>query len=307
MTSGLNSLDGAQLQRRALQELERQWLDSWGAASAAQPDAGSASLDQEASGTATTPFTAGDAAAESTHSAAQSGVVTSSARNTGSSKDARAGTRSADRHTASREEARPASASGDDRAGIAAAAFNASEVNSATSFDTQHAQSMNSVGATPDTAALAATQRALAPSMVALPPAIAALPPGLALAAGAALLTGRAESDTDSAPAARPRLPQASEGHVGPQRLTLRELAPDLVQATLRDTQLDLAASQLAAQGLARALMEAGYAQVKVVVNGQHSRGEDAEPGDARPSAATAAAPNAPFSETASKDHAHGN
>ena len=53
--------------------------------------------------------------------------------------------------------------------------------------------------------------------------------------------------------------------------------------------------------------MEAGYAQVKVVVNGQHSRGEDAELDDARPLAATATDPNDSFSETAPKDHAHGN
>lgn len=52
----------------------------------------------------------------------------------------------------------------------------------------------------------------------------------------------------------------------------IRELGADLVQATLRDTQLGPVASQVAAQGLARALMEAGYARVKVVVNGRPAR-----------------------------------
>ena len=305
MTSGLNGIDGAQLQRRTLQELERQWLDSWGAASAAQSDAASAASDQDTSGTATPSFTTVDAP-EGARSATESGALTSSDRSAGSAKDAQAGARSADRRTASREPAVPSGASGDDRSGIAAGAINANEVNPATNVDAQDAQSKKMGGAAHDAAALTATQRTEAFSPASLPSAMTALPSGLAVAA-AEPLTGRVESDTAGAPATRSQLPQASEGRLGPQRLTLRELAPDFVQATLRDAQLDLAASQLAAQGLARALMEAGYAQVKVVVNGQHSRGEDAEYGDAGTPAATAADPKDSFSEPAPKDHAHGN
>lgn len=55
----------------------------------------------------------------------------------------------------------------------------------------------------------------------------------------------------------------------GPQRLTLRELSDNEVLASMRDSLLTPAQSQLAAQGLARALMEAGYAKVQVVVNGR--------------------------------------
>ena len=49
----------------------------------------------------------------------------------------------------------------------------------------------------------------------------------------------------------------------------LRELSDQSVLASMRDTELSGPQSQAAAEGLARALMEAGYAQVQVVVNGQ--------------------------------------
>lgn len=52
------------------------------------------------------------------------------------------------------------------------------------------------------------------------------------------------------------------------QRITLHELDAATVQATLRDAQLTAQASELAARGLHHALMEAGYARVRVVVNG---------------------------------------
>lgn len=59
------------------------------------------------------------------------------------------------------------------------------------------------------------------------------------------------------------------DNDAGPRRLMVRELAGDLIQATVRDAQLGQGASQLAALGLARALMDAGYARVKVTVNGR--------------------------------------
>ncbi len=65
-----------------------------------------------------------------------------------------------------------------------------------------------------------------------------------------------------------------------PQRITLRELNADTVQATLRDAQLGAQASMLAARGLHHALMEAGYARIRVVVNGKSVK-SDGAPGDA--------------------------
>ncbi len=53
----------------------------------------------------------------------------------------------------------------------------------------------------------------------------------------------------------------------------LRELSDQSVLASMRDTELTSSQSQVAAEGLARALMEAGYAQVQVVVNGQKPSG----------------------------------
>lgn len=66
--------------------------------------------------------------------------------------------------------------------------------------------------------------------------------------------------------------PHTAEEH-GPQRLTLRELSENEVLASMRDSLLTPSQSQLAAQGLARALMEAGYAKVQVVVNGRPTTG----------------------------------
>lgn len=59
-----------------------------------------------------------------------------------------------------------------------------------------------------------------------------------------------------------PTLPQ-------PWRLQLREQSDGSVLASMRDAQLSADDARAAAQGLARALMETGYARVQVVVNGQ--------------------------------------
>jgi hypothetical protein len=70
-----------------------------------------------------------------------------------------------------------------------------------------------------------------------------------------------------------PPLKSHPPGEYGPQRLTLRELSEHEVLASMRDSLLTAAQSQRAAQGLARALMEAGYAKVQVVVNGRPPTG----------------------------------
>jgi hypothetical protein len=154
-------------------------------------------------------------------------------------------------------------------------------------------------------AALIAPELASASPIAVAPTSTAA--PGLALYAQAGLRASTPGAEQARAPARRTSQPPTAAGDEGPSKLTLRELAPDLAQATLRDTQLDLPGSQLAAQGLARALMEAGYGQVRVVVNGQHSRSERAEPDDdARPAEAPSSRTD-PSPEIAPKDPAHGN
>lgn len=79
----------------------------------------------------------------------------------------------------------------------------------------------------------------------------------------------------------------AAKDDMGPHRLTLRELSDQEVLASMRDTALTPTESQLAAQGLARALMEAGYARVQVVVNGKPAMRADApsspDSGDRQP------------------------
>jgi len=158
-----------------------------------------------------------------------------------------------------------------------------------------------------DVGAVALVHVAAAPA-VATVATVASLPGSVAAepAAPPTELTEPDDAGTSAAARAR-RMPSSTtlaDGDIGPRRLTLRELAPDLVQATLRDTQLDLAASRLAAQGLARALMEAGYAQARVVVNGQTGRAAAAD-GDL--DHATPSAPVHPFTANVSKDPIHGN
>lgn len=59
--------------------------------------------------------------------------------------------------------------------------------------------------------------------------------------------------------------------------LHLREPGADGVMAALRDSQLDAAASRVAAESLARQLALAGYAQVQVYVNGTPVRRQASE------------------------------
>lgn len=85
------------------------------------------------------------------------------------------------------------------------------------------------------------------------------------------------EGETKSAKASPPRTSTASsELKPTRQHLMLRELSEQEVLASMRDVQLGSHESQLAAQGLARALMQAGYARVQVVVNGHQQLQDDA-------------------------------
>lgn len=92
----------------------------------------------------------------------------------------------------------------------------------------------------------------------------------------------------------------------GPRRLMLRELNEQEVLASMRDAQLTSAESALAAQGLARALMQAGYARVQVFVNGrQHQHAADGD-GAADPKADKPQAAGAPrFTPNSEIRHGH--
>jgi hypothetical protein len=298
--------DGAQLQRRMLQDLERQWLDSWGAASAAQPGAMPASPENQTPAPASQGFSATADAGLSTPDrqaaaspAAERPKATSHDAADGASHEATGGAARPDRaaaHDTEREPLAPADAAVvrrfDTPAQIAETATPGAEAGPTGVM--AGASAIASAGFSPPELVPAAS------TAIALK-ATTAVAPGLAFASPAT----PPEPDAEHTAAPRRRTPPAAaDGDFGRTKLTLRELAPDLVQATLRDAQLSHAASQLAAQGLARALMEAGYAQARVVVNGQHGQGGRAHPDDA--AAAPAAAPSDTFPATAPQDRIHG-
>ena len=99
------------------------------------------------------------------------------------------------------------------------------------------------------------------------------------MASPAALLDVSGSDAEQAAPATQHRVaPSSAESQgPGPRHLMLRELSEQEVLASMRDAQLTSSESVLAAQGLARALMQAGYARVQVVVNGQQHRHEAAD------------------------------
>jgi len=310
--AALNGTDGAQMQRHMLQELERQWLDSWGAASAAQPEAPPAAAEPDARAAGFQAFAERDSP-EGSRSDGENSSRPMAGRATGSSNPTQAQSQAQANPTRQRASSTgPADAHRPDTDNDSSNAV-ATAVASATTGAQQPALPLNSPALQISSTTLSSAVSAeTSPGLVAPSAAVMAAPLGLAMAAARTeSLQNGAEPDAASARAARAHpKPQAQDGDFGPHKLTLRELSPDLVQATLRDTQLDLPASQLAAQGLARALMEAGYAQVRVVVNGQHSRSEPADPDDATTSPALAASPDAftdSLPETAPKDRSHGN
>lgn len=306
--AGPNGMDGAQLQRRMLQDLERQWLDSWGAANAAQLEPASVSPDPQMATARSSTFSANDTAHNGLLSTAGASLPTPDRHAAGVSNAARAEGAPADRSALGRPTKREADREPTDPVDARVARQpedgNFGEAPQHTALGLQ----AGFVGVWHSPPAVAAAVH-MAPEL-ALPIAIAptaAVAPSLVLAAQAGMLASAPEAEQTGAPATRKSQPHTAAGDPGTSKLTLRELAPDLVQATLRDTQLDLPASQLAAQGLARALMEAGYGQVRVVVNGQHSRSERAEPDDdARPAELSSSRTDS-SPETAPKDPAHGN
>lgn len=120
-------------------------------------------------------------------------------------------------------------------------------------------------------------------------PSTALGPQSLNMGVNAASITlGAAkEESNDSEPSAPARGGKAlanrpEEAEPNPRFLRLRELNSHEAIASLRDTDLNRPDSRRVAQGLARALMEAGYERVQVVVNGVIERqGESKQSADA--------------------------
>jgi hypothetical protein len=302
VVSVLNGADGAQLQRRMLQELERQWLDSWGTASAAQSEAPAAAAAQETK-TARFQTLAENGSQGSVRSVAGRGLQSVVDKAAGSSSQAQMRADTNGRRVAPPEPSVGPAEAGNDSA-------NAAEAPPQTATGAQQPALHSSSPIAPTGAMTSSSTESVSASagLLALSGMTRAAPPGLAIAVRALPFQNGTEPDAASTPLARANpKPQAQDGDLGSHKLTLRELAPDLVQATLRDTQLDLPASQLAAQGLARALMEAGYAQVRVVVNGQHSRSGAVDPDDTTASSVPSDAFTASLPKTAAKDRSHGN
>lgn len=297
----LNGAEGGQLQRRVLQDLERQWLDSWGLAHAAQADIAPAVPEQAPAAT--------EASALNVSPARGGADSMTTANAPAAMPDAQRARAAAPSRTEDREaDISAARQTTPSRGGVAASH---PDVDQPAGAPPAPAFGVVDADGGPGGARAISAAQPFGTQLLASP-----LSPSMALSGvvGAAASSALAHPGTGEEPeaahqaSARPRLPQAADPGAGPQKLTLRELAPDQVLATLRDAQLDGASSRLAAQGLARALMEAGYAQVKVVVNGQPGRGDRAKPEDAPERIASQAAAPAPsISETALKESAHGN
>lgn len=291
----LNGTDGAQLQRRVLQDLERQWLDNWGTATAAQADV--ASEPQPSTPASQVREAAGDAGHHTTVSPAEAHS------DAASSSQARA-----DTPPSSSDRSRSRDAEGKQQAPADAA--QARRLDSKALAGEAAMEPLAAVGAIEAAAGAFSTAKTADASLEPAPGVFlsVALESAVSSAVGGAVAGQAAPPET--APEAEPVAPlfkrtltSATDWDVGLTNFTLREPAPDHIQATLRDTQLNQAASQLAAQSLARALMEAGYAHARVVVNGQHSQWKRTDPDDA----ASVTAPTDSFLETETKDRIHGN
>ncbi len=99
---------------------------------------------------------------------------------------------------------------------------------------------------------------------------------GLPVKGSTTTLSSVGEGDAEATAPTRPRFSSTyTEADPASHHLMLRELNEQEVLASMRDTQLGSLESQMAAQELARALMQAGYARVQVVVNGHQRKHGD--------------------------------
>jgi hypothetical protein len=316
--------DSTALQKRLLQDMERQWLDTWGRADqvqaqAAPPDGKAAPADDPT----LSAEKAGGAQVEPSSLRAKS-VGTGALREfpgvASAPQTGRAGASEASGALANDVSASPV---GDHRAATSATSASQGAGDTGLSSDApirnalapsgqRHSQSDGSSSAGIgrwDTAQMPDLQRppehdkgdqqraedasaagwAASPSSAVEPEAstgIAATTPVStvikptttpAFAARPSLPSAQAhEGDAEATKASSRRMwTTGSDQKATPQHLMLREISEQEVLASMRDAQLGSHESQLAAQGLARALMQAGYARVQVVVNG-HQQLQDA-------------------------------
>lgn len=117
-----------------------------------------------------------------------------------------------------------------------------------------------------------ATPSAVAPWV---PPTTGPLAPSTPVVAAPAAVEAAPRSPRVGAQGLAP--PPAPRPPPMQQKLMLREVSDQSVLASLRDARMSPELSQTAAQALALALLQAGYARVQVVVNGQQRKHE---PGD---------------------------
>ncbi|MDR7268212.1 hypothetical protein J2X20_000841 [Pelomonas saccharophila] len=347
--------DSTALQKRLLQDLERQWLDTWGRADQAQAQA--ASPDEKAAAANEPALSAERAAgvqAESPSIRTKSTSVAVSAERRGLANPAQmeggGGSEMSGVHAAS------ASRAGDRHLASSEAGMSAMTTDAHRPSDgwTQHVQVRPGEQKSQDAASDTAIAGSGMPQMNTLrhspqndhgeagralrgPGAACAMPAGNAAEQEAS--TGVAATSTTtistatrpgSMPAfAAPTLLPSTEadhgdmeaGKAAPQRMSttspdqkpaprhlmLREVGAQEVLASMRDAQLGSHESQLAAQGLARALMQAGYARVQVVVNG-HRELQDVSKGPEDTATVAARRLEAAASETPNSQSArHGN
>lgn len=126
----------------------------------------------------------------------------------------------------------------------------------------------------------------------------ASLPVGVAASGTVPSQAAPADEQSVAAGARRASPAPAARWEAGSRQLMLRELNEQEVLASLRDAQLTASESAWAAQSLARALMQAGYARVQVVVNGQQHQ-QEAAAGGGTPNAGAEAPHAAAFSHPA--------
>jgi len=157
---------------------------------------------------------------------------------------------------------------------------------------------VNSAGPEQALAATAATSTAAEPVRFALPAKGSTATP-----------SSVGEGDAEASAPTRPRFSSTpTDAEPASHHLMLRELNEQEVLASMRDTQLGSLESQMAAQELARALMQAGYARVQVVVNGHQRKQGDAAADDRMATDSNSSAAEQPSRMTSNiQGTSHGN
>lgn len=301
--------EGPALQRRILQDLERQWLESWTVAD---------QLQGGAPASAQTPDAAPESlSARSTNASAANRTAPSSWLEAKPMRDRWAAATPADQALKSAGAAVKAEVS--ERLGPRSQAVEALVPRcedgvdpTASTADAQvvPTQGSASMPAWPAAAVALGMQRDLAGASLGSSP-VSVKTPLMGIGPGAPrspLIAEVLEQAQEAEPAPRRNARStAEEATPGLRRLTLRETDASSVLATMRDAELSPLQSQSAADGLARALMEAGYARVQVVVNGQQQRHEQRHE---RTEAGSTASQRSSVNETSSsitlQEHRHG-